>query len=78
MPAIIYWIVVIIVALIVYATMPRPKSATPPTLQDIDVPTAEDGREVIDGGGTFWINDPNVVWYGDLDTSPVYSKGGGK
>lgn len=72
----VYWIIVIIIAILAYAMMPRPKSQTPPSLQDFNVPTAEDGREVIDCGGTVWIDDPNVIYYGNLRTWPVQTKSG--
>ena len=75
-----WWIVIILVGslLAVYAGFARPKSVAPPSLQDIDVPSIEDGKEISDGGGTFWITDIMIPWYGDLDTKPIYNKGGGK
>lgn len=60
-----------------YALMPHPK-APPTNTADLQVPTAEDGREVMDIAGTCWIDDPNVVWYGDLSTTPIKMKGGKK
>lgn len=59
---------------------PTPSSPKPATLNDIDVPTAEDGRPVPVLFGTRWVEGINVLWYGDLATEPVKetSKGGGK
>jgi hypothetical protein len=74
-----YWIYIIelIVAIIaVVALTPKPQNAAPASLQDFDVPTAEDGREVIDICGTVWIDDPNVIWYGDLSTFPIRADSG--
>lgn len=76
MPYIIYWIIVIIIAIFAYVSMPRPKAAKPPALGDFEVPTAQDGREVIDCGGTCWIDDPNVIFFGNLATYPVKTKSG--
>lgn len=71
------YIIVMVVALIAaVALTPKPKSPKPASLQDFDVPTAQDGREVTDVCGTVWIDDPNVIWYGDLYTQPVRADGG--
>lgn len=70
-------LVVIFIALIAaIALAPHPKSTPPPSLADLQVPTAEDGREVIDVAGTVWIDDPNIVWFGDLSTLPIRASGG--
>jgi hypothetical protein len=44
----------------------------------LHVPTAEDGRECSMVFGTNWIDDPNVLFYGDLRTTPIKVKGGKK
>lgn len=72
----IYLIVMLIVLAAAIAMMPRPKSQPPPSLSDLNVPTAEDGREVVDCMGTCWIADPNVTYYGNLRTIPIYASGG--
>lgn len=71
-----YLIVMVVVAILAVAMMPTPKGQKPASLADFDVPTAEDGREVTDVCGTVWIDDPNVIWYGDLYTQPVRADGG--
>lgn len=76
MYAIIYIIIMIVAMLIAYAMMPRPKSVPPPLLSDFNVPTAQDGREVVDIGGTCWVDDPNVLYYGNLRTTPVNKSAG--
>jgi len=69
-------IVVLVVALVAaIALMPHPKDAQVSDA-DLQVPTVEDGREVMDIGGTVWIDDPNVIWYGDLSTQPIHADGG--
>jgi len=76
MAALIYIIVMIVAMIIAYAMAPRPKGQTPPSLTDFNVPTAQDGREVVDCCGTVWIDDPNVIWFGDLRVYPIRQKVG--
>lgn len=42
------------------------------------MPVAEDGRECAMIFGTVWIDDPNVLYYGDLRNTPIKVKGGKK
>lgn len=49
-----------------------------PSLNDIEVPTAEDGREIPVLFGTRDINNLNVVWWGDVRVVPIKKKGGKK
>lgn len=57
-----------------YYTRPDPPAApNPATLEEIDIPTAEEGRPVAVVFGTVHIRSPNVVWYGDLRTTPIMS-----
>lgn len=46
------------------------------TLDDVKAPVAQIGKEIPVLFGTRDIEDPNVVWYGDLRTSPVKTKSG--
>jgi len=64
----------VITAVLAYALRPKPKTqapAAPATIEDVDAPTAEEGREIPVLFGTRKISAPNVVWYGDLDTTPI-------
>jgi hypothetical protein len=76
----IWWFVVIfIVAMVVgYALMPRPQTQPPPGVNQIQVPTAEEGREIAVLFGEKYISGPNVVWYGDFRTVAIKKKGGKK
>lgn len=74
-----WYIAVFIVALVVsYSMMPKPQSQPPAGLGDINVPTAEEGREIPVLFGTRVLYGPNVVWYGDLRTEAIRKKGGKK
>lgn len=58
------------------ASRPKSQNAKPPALADFGVPTVEEGREIQVLHGECWVDDPNVLWYGDLRTSPIKASGG--
>jgi len=60
------------------ALAPKPPVPKPAALNDFDVPTAEQGRPVPVVFGTVLLTGPNVLWYGDLRTTPIKEKGGKK
>lgn len=71
--------VIMIVAIIVaVALAPKPPQPKPAALADFDAPTAEEGKPYAKVFGDAWINDPNVLWYGDLSSEPIRKKGGKK
>jgi len=65
-------IIIIIVAIALSIALapkpPRPKAAT---ISDFDLPTAEEGRAIPVVFGQCDITGPNVLWYGDLSTTPI-------
>jgi len=75
-----FWFVVAFVGGLVLslAAAPRPQSQKPAGFGDITAPTAEEGLEIPVLFGTRDFNGPNVVWYGDLKTVAIKSKGGKK
>jgi hypothetical protein len=67
------------IALIVgYALSPKPPAPKPPELSEVEAPTAEEGKPIGVVFGDVWVRSPNVVWYGDLGTTPIVKKGGKK
>jgi hypothetical protein len=54
-----------------YASRPKPKNAKSAGLSEFQISTAEDGRELGVLFGTRRIKSPNVVWYGDLRSTPI-------
>ena len=75
------WNYVLMLALALVATyVMRPKSQTTPPkgIDEVPAPTAEVGREIPVLFGRRAIYGANVVWYGDLATSAVKTKGGKK
>lgn len=66
----------IVSAIISYALTPKPPKPTAATLEDMDVPVAEDGLEIPVVFGEVWLRGPNVLWYGDLGSDAVKTKSG--
>jgi hypothetical protein len=62
----------------VYVLAPKPQTQPPAGLEDIQAPTAEEGKEIPVLFGCRDIRGPNVVWYGDLRTIAIKQKGGKK
>ncbi len=52
----------------------NPMNAKPSSLDDFDVPTAEEGRTIPVICGKVKIDGPNVTWYGDLGVVPLKKK----
>lgn len=74
----VWWVVVIfIVALAIGLSAGGPQQPSP-SVQEIEAPTAEEGRAIPVLFGTRDIKGPNVVWYGDVKTVAVKKKGGKK
>lgn len=71
------WIYIALLVLTVVLA-PKPAEPKPASLTDFDIPTAESDRPIPVVFGTVVIKGANVVWYGDLTTRPIYSKGGKK
>lgn len=69
---------IIALAFAVVGELLRPKQ-TPPnakasSLDDFDIPTAEEGRSIPAFAGRVKFTGPNVTWYGDLEVSPIKKK----
>lgn len=64
------------VAVMIALTMllaPKPKTPTvkPLSLEQFDIPTAEEGRDIAVLFGKKFVRSPNVVWYGHLKNQAV-------
>lgn len=71
---------VLLVASLVVATAlaPKPPAPKPASLQDFDVPTAEEGRPIPVVFGTVVVTGANVLWYGNLSSEAIRRRGGKK
>ena len=68
-----------VVALIVsFAMTPKPQTQKPPGINEVNVPTAEEGREIPVIFGTLLIEDINIVDHRNLRTVAIRKKGGKK
>lgn len=56
---------------------PKPKTTTPQP-GDVDAPLATADSPIPVLFGTRTIKQPNCVWFGDVRTTPIKVKGGGK
>lgn len=69
-------IISVVVAVLSYVLTPKPPAPKPPTLTDIEVPTASQSRPISVVFGTYVIQSPNVVWYGDMSYEAIKAEGG--
>jgi hypothetical protein len=70
------YVILFVVSYVLTAlTAPKPQR---PEVGTVEAPTAEVGRSIPVLFGTRWLAQPNVVWYGDISTSPVKSSSGKK
>jgi hypothetical protein len=70
--------IMIIAAVLAYALRPKPQAPAPASLYDVNLPTIEIGKPVSVVFGEVWIDDSNILWYGDLQNYPIFSQGSGK
>lgn len=70
-------LVIMIIALILSeALKPKPQVPNAATLNDVSIPTIEQGTPVGVVFGDVWVDSWAVLWYGDLKADPI--KSGGK
>jgi hypothetical protein len=67
-----YLVASVILSAVLAPKPPKPKAAT---LDDFDLPTAEEGRPIPVVFGTVRITGSNVLWYGDLRTKSIKKSG---
>lgn len=76
-PVWVYWAIMAVSAVIQVATAAKAKNAKRPSLEDFgEIPGVEDGVEITDVAGMAWIPNANMLWYGNLRTSPIKADGG--
>jgi len=72
-----YLIVWVITTVLSSLLAPKPKTTTPQP-GDVDAPIAATDSPIPVLFGTRMITQPNCVWFGDVRTTPIKTKGGGK
>jgi hypothetical protein len=63
------FVVSLVINVIAYVLMPKPKGPKPDEVKEMDAPVAERGKPVPVVFGTVWIKEANVLWYGDKETN---------
>lgn len=69
---------VIFTGISAYLSYRKQEQPNPGTLEDLGNPRADEGSEIIKVFGTVNVADPQVVWFGDLGTSPIRQRIGRK
>lgn len=64
-------LVYLVSSYISYRLTPKPQVVNAEASTDYQAPTAEEGRPVPVVFGTVWLQSPNVVWYGDVQATPI-------
>lgn len=59
-----------------YITRPKPAVPKPASLEEFDLPTAEEGTPQCVIFGDCWTGDWQVLSYGNLRTTPIRTKSG--
>lgn len=73
-----YVAILVITWLISYALAPKPQVQKPASMDDLNIPNAEEGKEIPVVFGTVLLRSPTVVWHGDLKTKAIRAKQGKK
>ena len=68
---VIYLIIATLISIALAPKPPKPKAAS---LEDFDIPTAEEGRPIPVVFGTCRITGSNVLWHGDMGTEAIKKK----
>jgi uncharacterized membrane protein len=61
-----------------YALRPRVPKPPAATLADVAIPQIEIGKPIAVAFGEVWVDDSNIIWYGDLSHQPIYNDGSKK
>jgi hypothetical protein len=69
-------VIMVVAAVVSYALTPKPKQPGADTLDEVQIPTVEIGKPVSVAFGEVWVDDANILWYGDLSNTPIYATSG--
>lgn len=80
MPVNFLWAIGMLIASYVIQALitPKPEKPKPAALEDFDFPQVDEGTPQSVIFGDVWVSDWHVLWYGNMRTSTVKSKGGKK
>lgn len=72
------YIFILAFSLIAAVTMKPKQRHKPPEVGKVDTPTAKESSPIPVVFGTRTLKSPNVVWFGDVSSKAIKSKGGKK
>ncbi|MCV2877617.1 hypothetical protein OE699_02025 [Sedimentimonas flavescens] len=78
MPFVVNLAISAVFSYVVYLLTPKQKPPKAATLDDFDIPRAEEGDEIGKVYGTVWIKSPQIACYGDLKSVAIKEKTGKK
>lgn len=61
--------IALVINVVAYVLMPKPKGPKPEAVRDMEAPTADHGRPIPVVFGTVTVKGLNVLWYGDISTN---------
>lgn len=67
-------VILLVSSYVAWALAPKPPAPKPATLDDFDVPRAEEGAAIGVVGGTWIVKSAHLVWWGDLDNEAIKTK----
>lgn len=67
-------VIALVMMVVSYLLMPKPKTGSATKSDGMDDPTASAGSPIKVVFGTVTIKDPNVLWYGDKSTHTFKTK----
>ncbi|BAO53031.1 hypothetical protein KPP23_004 [Pseudomonas phage KPP23] len=71
-----YLVIMVVMLVLAVVLAPKPTTPKPAIVEDIDMPTAEQGKPIKVIFGTILDESPNCVWYGDPAYTPIKTKSG--
>ncbi len=78
MPLFAWALVFMVASYAIQSFLVKPVNQKPAALEDFDFPQAEEGTEQAVIFGDVWLSGPMVLWYGNMRTKKIKSKGGKK
>lgn len=61
--------IAIIISVVAYVLMPKPKGPKPEAVAQMDNPVAEAGKPCNVVFGTVWVKEVNILWFGDKNSN---------
>lgn len=71
------YIIIMVLSLAISLSMrPKTQNAKPPSVEEFDAPTIDEGTDIQWLHGECWVAMPNLGYWGNLRTTPIKTKSG--